>query len=273
MVTGGQIQNNSGHLPKSIGERGWRSEKNLRELQMSKPFPVAIQTLPIRRHEVDDKLVYLLRFDTLPRVSAARQSHGILSASVEKPQTETFKLRSRPRNLALCHLMDQMDVDPSSSSKRPAGSSPSSPADKRPKILPDGQLAKKLSSNTWKWKLMVKAAKADDSLWLVILSDVLILAGVESERANEIANNVRVNEGKLEAWKVAMWNGVERNDWIDLLARRTYISDYQIIWSHLIASTAELKIPTYMPNITPAYEVSRQQEQGTLIENLPLVRY
>ena len=80
------------------------------------------------------------------------------------------------------------------------------------------------------------------------------------------------NEDKLEQWKVGMRNGVKNNDWVDLLARRMYILDYQIIRSYLIVTPAALKIPE-MPNITPTFELSHQQEKGTPIQNLPPVHY
>ena len=189
--------------------------------------------------------------------------------------------------------MNQMDVDsttplPPYSSKRPAASPlASSSADKRAKILlPDGQLAT-LSSNMNKrrWQILVDEAEADNFLWWDILSDVLyhltrelastnmkdsVIANLTLERAGDIVKSL--NEDELEQWKVGVWKGVKRNDWNDLLARRTYISDYQIIQSHLIVTTAELKIPK-MSNIAPTFELSHQQEKGTPIENLPPVHY
>jgi hypothetical protein len=188
--------------------------------------------------------------------------------------------------------MNQMDVDPttslpSSSSKRPAAFPPASSADKRAKILlPDDQLTTLSSNmNRRKWQILVDEAEADDSLWWDILSDVLmhltqelastnmkgnVIANLTLKRANDTIKSF--NEDELEQWKVGVRNGVKGNDWIDLLACRTYISDYQIIRSHLIVTTAELKIPK-MPNLAPTFELSHQQEKGTPIENLPPVHY
>lgn len=132
---------------------------------------------------------------------------------------------------------------------------------------------------------MVEKAEVDDSLWRDLLSDILmhltlelastnmkgsVIANPDLERADDIVKSF--NEDELEQWKVGVRNGVKKNDWIDLLARRTYISDYQIIRSHLIVTPAELKIPR-MPNIAPKFELSHEQEKGTPIENLPPVHY
>jgi hypothetical protein len=153
--------------------------------------------------------------------------------------------------------MNQMDVDPltsppASSSKRPAASPPpSSFADKRLKmLLPDAQLSTlaynmKQRSDRKKWRISVEEAEVDDSLWRDILSDILmyltselastnmkgsVIAGVDPRRADDIVQSF--NEDQLEQWKVGVRNGVKNNDWIDLLARRTYFSDYQINLSH-----------------------------------------
>jgi len=127
-----------------------------------------------------------------------------------------------------------------SSSKCPVDfPSASSSAGKRAKIL----LRNTLSSNmdwmkrTRKWQI-----STDDSLWRDILSDVLVGLTLELastnmkgsveiltlKRADEIMKSF--NEDELEAWKVGVRNGVKKNDWTDLLARRTsHISGYQII--------------------------------------------
>jgi hypothetical protein len=149
--------------------------------------------------------------------------------------------------------MNQMDVDsatslPSSSSKRPAAFPlASSSAEKRAKIvLPDAQLidlsAKmKHKSDRKKWQILIKEAEADDSLWWDIHPDVLmyltqelastnmkhdVITSPNPQSANDITKSF--NEDELEKWKVGVLNGVKRNDWIDLLAHRTYISDFQI---------------------------------------------
>ena len=179
-----------------------------------------------------------------------------------------------------------MDVDPDSSTlKRPADFHPaSSSADKHVKVLlPDGQLTK-LSSNMdsrrMLYKVLLDKTEADGTLWRNLLSTVLMdltleLANtdmkgsvISRERVRDIVKNF--NKDQLEEWKVGVRNGVTMNDWIDLLARRTSISDYQIIRSHLISTTAELKIPKIQkPNIAPAFEPFCEQEIGTPIKILP----
>ena len=68
----------------------------------------------------------------------------------------------------------------------------------------------------------------------------------------------------MEQWDVGVQNDVKKNDWIDLLVHRMYLSDYQIIQLHLIVTTAALKI-LKMLNIAPTFELSHQQEKGTPI--------
>jgi len=153
--------------------------------------------------------------------------------------------------------MNQMDVDPptslpSSSKKRPAASPPaSSSADKCAKLLlPDAQLTAlnhnmKGKSKSRKWQVFLKEAGDDNSLWLDLLSEILshltaelaftnmkgsVIASPNFERADDIVKSF--NKDELEQWKVGMRNGVEKNNWIELIAHRTYISDYQIIRSH-----------------------------------------
>ena len=79
-------------------------------------------------------------------------------------------------------------------------------------------------------------------MWGDILTDILIhltlelvstnmkdnvIANLTLERADDMVKSF--NEDELEQWKVGVQNGVKKNDWIDLLVRRMYISDYQII--------------------------------------------
>jgi hypothetical protein len=190
-------------------------------------------------------------------------------------------------NSSLLVLFD-MDVDPpasprSSSSKRSAAFPPASPPpEKRAKILlPHAELIELSAKMPRKmWQILVKEAEADDSLWWEIHSDVLmyltealastsmkhsVIASPNPECAKDIAKSF--NEDELEQWKVGVWNGVDRNDWTDLLVHRTYISDYQIIRSHLIVTTAKLRIPK-TPNIASMFELSREQEEGTPIRKI-----
>jgi hypothetical protein len=141
--------------------------------------------------------------------------------------------------------MNQMDVDLTSSSlKRPADFPPASSADKRAKILPDEQLTK-LNSNMDRrrmYEILVDAAEANESLWRDILSNVLtdltqelastdmrdsVIANLTREHANDIVKSF--NKDRLEEWKVGLRNCVKSKDWTDLVLRRMYISDCQII--------------------------------------------
>jgi hypothetical protein len=135
---------------------------------------------------------------------------------------------------------------PSSSSKRPAAFPlASSSAEKRPRIvLPDAQLTElsdNMKRNRKRWNILIKAAETDDSLWWHIYSDVLShltqeLASTDMKRDviaspnPQGANNILMsfNEDELEQWKVGVLNGVEKDDWIDLILHRMYISGDQI---------------------------------------------
>ena len=153
-------------------------------------------------------------------------------------------------------------MDPSSSSKHPppcSSSSSSASADKCPKpILLAGELTT-LSSNMdrerFKWEVLINAAKANNNLWPSILSDVLthlMLELVSTDMKNKVITDLTLDHAnkivksfdkdQLEEWKVGTQNGVKGKGWTNLIECHTYFSDYQIIWSHLIATTAELQI-------------------------------
>ena len=156
-----------------------------------------------------------------------------------------------------------MDVDPttpkaSSGLKRLADFSPASSSTEKPaKILPDEQLttlSSHMNALAYRRRWEISVDNADDPLWPGILSDVLVdltreladtdlrnsvIAKLSLERADDIVKNF--NKDQFEEWKVGLRNGVKSKNWIDLVARRTSTSDYQIIPSHLIATTAELK--------------------------------
>jgi hypothetical protein len=172
-------------------------------------------------------------------------------------------------------------MDVASSSKGPADFPPaSSSTDKRAKIrLPDEHLTT-LSSNmdTYrrKWQIWVDKAEAHDFQWSDILWDVLRCLSLELSATNVKSSVVNLNfvraddiveglnENELEEWKVCVRKVVESNDWIDLLVRRTYISDYQIIRSHLIPTTVERNKPK-MSYIAPDFGPCYEQEDGTFI--------
>jgi len=142
--------------------------------------------------------------------------------------------------------MNQMNVDPltspSSSSSKRLATSPltSSSAGKRARILlPDAQLTAfnhnmKGKSKRRKWQVILKGAGDDNSLWLELLSTILshltaelaftnmkgsVIASPNPERANDIVKSF--NEDELKQWKVGVRNGVEKNDWVDLIAHHT----------------------------------------------------
>jgi len=125
---------------------------------------------------------------------------------------------------------------------------------------------------------MINTAEAD---WQMILSDILmhltselastnmknkVIANLTLHRANKIVESF--DEDQLEEWKVGMQDAVKGNDWTNLIEHRTYFSDYQIIRSHLIATTAELRIQNIAPPVS-----SPEQEKGTPIEIISPVHY
>jgi hypothetical protein len=135
-----------------------------------------------------------------------------------------------------------MDVDlhMSSASKRLLTSSPDFSMKKRAKIiLPQAQLTafnSKMTrhSSTQVWQYRIEKARDDDSLWRYLLSDVLmfltrelaatdmkssVIASPNLERADDIVKGF--NKDELEQWKAGVQNGVEKNDWTDLIVHRT----------------------------------------------------
>ena len=131
-----------------------------------------------------------------------------------------------------------------------------------------------------KWEILINGAEANNNLWPSILSDVLmhltselastdmknkVIADLTLDRANKIVKSF--DEDQLEEWKVGVQNGVKGNNWTNLIERRTYFSDYQIIRSHLITTTVELRTPNIVPLSSP------EQEKGTPIEIISPVHY
>jgi hypothetical protein len=178
-----------------------------------------------------------------------------LSTGLISPRTSLLWLCCLPLD------MNQMNVDPltspSSSSSKRLATSPltSSSAGKRPRILlPDAQLTAlnhnmKGKSKSRKWQVFLKEARDNNSLWLDLLSEILsrltaelaftnmkgsVIASPNFERADDIVKSF--NEDELEQWKVGVRNGVEKNDWLDLIAHRTLhfgLSDHQITFNHI----------------------------------------
>ena len=122
--------------------------------------------------------------------------------------------------------------------------------------------------------MWVDKAEAHDFQWSDILLDVLRCLSLELSgrkvkssvvNLNFVrASDIVLNKDRLEECKVCVRKVVESNDWIDLLERRTYISDYQIIRSHLIPTTVERNKPK-MAYIAPSFGPYCEQEDGTPI--------
>jgi hypothetical protein len=66
-----------------------------------------------------------------------------------------------------------------------------------------------------------------------------VIAAPNSPDAEAIVNSF--NEKELGEWKVGVRRGVETNDWTGLIKHRTYISDYRMLGSRLMATTAKLR--------------------------------
>ena len=177
-----------------------------------------------------------------------------------------------------------MDVDPPRSSiKRAASPLASSSSAKRPKTqLPDDQLTalvnnmKLLSESRWQGEM----ASNNDSVQWNLRADVLMHLTSELASTNmkgavipspnfsgALAILKTFTKNELDQWKNGIQNGVENNDWNDLLTHRKYISDHQIL--HLIIFPAKLQI-TKVPNVAFERSDSDPQEEGTVISKFLL---
>lgn len=67
-----------------------------------------------------------------------------------------------------------------------------------------------------------------------------IIATPTISQAEDIVN--KFGEDDIEKWKVGVRNGVEHDNWYDLIESGTYISDYQTIRSYLIATSDRLRL-------------------------------
>ena len=105
------------------------------------------------------------------------------------------------------------------------------------------------------WQARSKEAGDDESLWGVLAKDVLmhltsqlaatyfhgdIIASQTLEGAERLVKSFK--KAEFEQWKDGVRTGVERKDWSDLIAHRTYI--FWRVGSRLILTTAKLKRPT-----------------------------
>jgi hypothetical protein len=129
--------------------------------------------------------------------------------------------------------MDRMDVDqPSSSSKRRAAS-PSAPSSSK-------RRAENLLSDDEEKRIIAKMRYLfyEDDKWSGTLRLVLLSLAKELQSTSKKASFISLPENlvdnlskkELKEWKSDMQNGIENDDWHDLIC--TYISDYQIIRWH-----------------------------------------
>jgi hypothetical protein len=106
------------------------------------------------------------------------------------------------------------------------------------------------------WDVLLERAKQDASIWQPLFCDVLqhLTSALEATEAKSsvisppnlpdakaIVNSFK--EKELEEWKVGVLHGVQTNDWAGLITHRTYILDYCMVGSRLIATTAKLRKP------------------------------
>ena len=135
---------------------------------------------------------------------------------------------------------DEMDVDQSSTSKRPraASSSPVSFSKKRAKSLLTDAEVRKLNKNMKSCNFN-KSYHIDPELHiplvLVVLAEELQSTGQKNcfitppsyPDAQNIVNEF--SEAEMEQWKSGIRKGIENDDWYGLIMHRTYILDYQVI--------------------------------------------
>ena len=149
--------------------------------------------------------------------------------------------------------MDQMEVDEPTSHRSSPSSLPSSSSfgehtkdvlsqDQRT-MLNDGMTFMSLM-----WQTSIAAAEGDDSklrtLIKVVLSSLIdVLAEMDLKNSVIPIETVRamVDKDGLKQWKVAVQNGVKRNDWVDLI--RTCVSYYRTVGLRSIVTIAAVTRP------------------------------
>ena len=145
-----------------------------------------------------------------------------------------------------------MDVDQSSSSKRPrsTSSSPVSSSKKRAKnLLTDAEERKVIEK--------MKSYNFTISLYHVLAPLVLSVLAIELQSTGQRncfitppsypdARNIvnEFSEVEMEQWKSGMRNGIENDDWYGLIMHRTYILNYQVILRYLIGTSERLQAPS-----------------------------
>ena len=169
-----------------------------------------------------------------------------------------------------------MDVDPPRSPiKRSASPLASSSSTKRTKtLLSDTQLAALVNNmKTTSESLLWREIANDDPWKLSPLVLMLLTSELACTNMGETVISIpnlhgalallkTFTQNELDQWKNGMRNGVENDDWTDLIMHRKYISDSQI--SHLIILAAKLQIAK-MPDVALERFDSYPQEKGMVV--------
>ena len=155
--------------------------------------------------------------------------------------------------------------------KRAASPLASSSAKRTRPLLPDAQLAKLVESMKDVKELLVD--KGDDRLlFKTVLRFLVAELALTDMKENIISwNNATAashlksfTESELDLWRKGVKNGIENNDWGDLIAHRKYILDSQTRTSCLsilgILLAAKLHIMK-MPDVASATKDALSQEQ------------
>jgi hypothetical protein len=104
------------------------------------------------------------------------------------------------------------------------------------------------------WRARIEMTEDDPSFWQPVFCEVLLylMSALQTTDAKSsvIATPIDTeaivksfNEKESGEWEVGVRHGVETNDWTSLITHRTYISDYRMPGSHLIATTGKLRKP------------------------------
>lgn len=153
-------------------------------------------------------------------------------------------------------MADKMDVDASGSEAISASSSGSSlkQLDTAKLNLDALNESMKKHCREGMWKLRIGMAEDDADALRRLISEVLICLTIALQ-ATEAKTSVialpnfddadaivdTLNEKELGEWKDGVRHGVEENDWKGLIKHRTYIFDYRMVGSHVIATTGKLR--------------------------------
>ena len=132
-----------------------------------------------------------------------------------------------------------MDVDQSSSSKRPHPSSfpPASSSKKREKDLLTDAEQTKLNKNM---KLLISPSFLSNHP--AVISSILLILALQLQDTAQRNSFIpppsplealdivmEFSDEEKEQWGLGVQNGINNNDWSDLIRHREYILDYQVI--------------------------------------------